>query len=88
MESAMAEFWHYFALTLPVALLVWTLIERRQRRKRAPRVRREPTLDEPRREPPNGCPHPRFKPVYTRRDGVNVPTDEMQCVRCKQRMKA
>jgi hypothetical protein len=88
MESAMAEFWHYFALTLPVALVVWALIEWRQRRKRVPPVRREPTLDEPRHEARAGCPHPRFKRVYVRRDGVNVPTDEMQCVQCKQRMKA
>lgn len=88
MANALAEFWHYFALTLPVALAAWALIEWRQRRRRAPKVRLEPTLDEPRSEPQLGCPHPRFKRVYVLRDGVSTPTDEMQCVQCKQRMKA
>lgn len=90
----MAEFWHYFALTLPAALAVWALVEWGQRRRHAPPMhRREPTLDGPHpdaaaRLAPRECPHPHFKRVYVRRDGENVATDEMQCVRCKARMRA
>lgn len=88
----MAEFWHYFALTLPVALAVWALVEWWQRRRRPPPVRREPTLDTPARDRPRGpeagCPHPHFKRVYVLRGGASVPTDEMQCVQCKQRMRS
>ena len=103
MEPVLTEFWHYFSLTLPVALAVWALVEWRQRRRRAPKIRLEPTLDEsplgesthdeptldePRHGPGTGCPHPRFKRVHVLRDGVSTPTDEMQCVQCRQRMKA
>lgn len=99
----MAEFWHYFALTLPVALAVWALIEWWQRRRPVPSPRREPTFEAPTFEAPvfeapapdrprpgleAGCPHPHFKRVYVLRGGASVPTDEMQCVQCKQRMKA
>ncbi|GHA78900.1 hypothetical protein [Cognatilysobacter bugurensis] len=84
----MAELWHYLSITLPVALAVWALIEWWQRRKRVPQVRLEPTLDEPRRGPQAECPHPRFKPVYVLRDGAYVATEEMQCVQCRQKMKA
>lgn len=89
----MAEFWHYFALTLPVALALWAFVEWRQRHKRGPAARHEPTFDEPTWagfDPgaPTGCPHPHFKRVYVLRDGVSTPTDEMQCVQCKQRMRA
>jgi hypothetical protein len=108
MQLAMAEFWHYFSITLPVALGLWALAEWRQRRKRTPKIRLEPTLDgreagyehehEHEHERGSGpetgsgadaeCPHPRFKRVHVLRDGVSVATDEMQCVQCKQRMKA
>lgn len=87
MESVLAEFWRYFSFTLPVALAVWALVEWWQRRRRVPNVRIEPTLDEPRHERGAGCPHPRFKRVYVLRNGVSTPTDEMQCVQCRQRMK-
>jgi hypothetical protein len=85
MESDLAEFWRYLSITLPVALVVWALVEWWQRRKRVPKPRIEPTLDEPARAA--GCPHPHFKRVYVLRDGVSTPTDDMQCVQCKQRMK-
>lgn len=87
MESDLAEFWRYLSITLPVALVVWALVEWWQRRKRAPKLRIEPTLAEPVREHGAGCPHPRFKRVYVLRDGVSAATDEMQCVQCRQRMK-
>lgn len=87
MESDLAEFWRYLSITLPVALVVWALVEWWQRRKRVPKLRIEPTLDEPGRERGAGCPHPRFKRVYVLRNGVSAPTDEMQCVQCRQRMK-
>lgn len=92
MQLAMAEFWHYFSITLPVALGVWALAEWRQRRRRVPKIRLEPTLEAhepaPARRAGMECPHPRFKRVYVLRDGESVATDEMQCVQCKQRMKA
>ena len=87
METVLVEFSRYFSLTLPVALAVWALVEWRQRRRRMPNVRIEPTLDEPRHERAVGCPHPRFKRVYVMRNGVSTPTDEMQCVQCRQRMQ-
>ncbi|WP_386670439.1 hypothetical protein [Lysobacter korlensis] len=83
----MPEFWRYLSLTLPVALVVWALVEWWQRRKRVPKSRIEPTLDEPKHEREAECPHPRFKRVYVLRNGTSAPTDEMQCVKCRQRMK-
>ena len=68
----MLEFGYYFAFTLPVAVAVWALIEWRQQQ----RHKRAPA-----------CPHPRLKRVYVLHDGRNVPTDDVQCVQCKQRMK-
>ena len=87
MESWLPEFWRYLSLTLPVALLLWAFVEWRQRRRRAPATRIEPRMDEPRHERGAHCPHPRFKRVYVVRDGESTPTDEMQCVQCRQRMQ-